>query len=75
MIQSYIKEPLKQYNPTRTLRSSNGLLLTVAKSIHNTTGDRSLSYSVKNYRRIAELSSFKSVIKGLLFNEAYSHLS
>ena len=38
---SYMNELLKQCNPRRTLRSSDGLLLTVPKSIHRTTGDRS----------------------------------
>ena len=78
---SYIKELLKQYNPSRTLRSSDGLLLTVPKSVHRITGDRSFSYSAPKLwnnlpieiRRITELSSFKSAIKGLLFNEAYNH--
>ena len=65
---SYIKELLKQYNPIRTLRSSDGLILPVPKSVHRPKGDRSFPYSApklwKNLpieiRRIKELSSFKS---------------
>ena len=79
---SYIKELLKQYNLTRKLRSPDGLLLTVSKSVHRTTGDRSFPYSGNKLwnnlpmeiRLITELSNFKSVIKGLLFNEACNHL-
>ena len=58
----------------------DGLLLTVPGGIHRTTGDRSFSYSALKLwnnlpieiRRIKELSSFKSAIKSLFFNEAYS---
>ena len=80
---SYTKQLLKQHHPSRTLlRFSDGFLLTVPKSVHRATDDRSFSYSaIKLWnnlpieiRRIAELSSFKSAISGLLFNKAYNHL-
>ena len=71
---------LRPYNPSRTLRSSSDLLLTVPKTSHRTTGDRSFSYSAPKLwnnlpveiRRMKELSKFKSAIKGHLFNEAYN---
>ena len=77
----HIKELLKPYNPSRTLRSSGDLLLAVPKSIHRTTGDRSFSYSAPKLwnnlpvqiRRIKELSSFKSALKGYLFSAAYKY--
>ena len=76
----YIQELLRPYNPSRTLRSSSDLLLTVPKTSHRTTGDRSFSYSAPKLwnnlpveiRRMKELSKFKSAIKGHLFNEAYN---
>ena len=75
----YIKELLKPYIPSRTLRSSDDLLLNVPKTIHKTTGDRSFSYSEPKLwnnlpvqmRQIKELSSFKSALKGHLFSLAY----
>ena len=63
----YIKDLLKPYNPSRTLRSSGDVLLTVPKIIHRTTGDRSFSYSAPKLwnnlpvqiRRIKELSALR----------------
>ena len=77
----YIKDLLKPYNPSRTLRSSGDVLLTVPKTIQTTTGDRPFSYSAPKLwnnlpvqiRRIKELPSFKSALKGYLFSVAYQH--
>ena len=42
---SYIHKLLKQYNPTRTIWSSNGLGLTDRKTINRPTGDRCFANS------------------------------
>ncbi|XP_063069010.1 uncharacterized protein LOC134460561 [Engraulis encrasicolus] len=76
---SYITSLLTPYNPTRTLRSTDSLLLTVPSTHLRTMGDRAFSVVGPklwnslplSLRQCSTLSTFKSKLKTHLFISAF----
>ena len=76
---SYVKDLLKVYVPSRTLRSSDDFLLCVPKSRLVSCGDRAFSSSAprlwnslpRDIRMSASLTLFRRSLKTYLFKDAY----
>ena len=75
----YLSDLLEDYEPPRTLRSSDAGLLTVYKAKRRTWGDRAFSVAApilwnelpKNIRDAPSLPAFKTALKTHLFKIAF----
>ena len=78
----YIKDLLKWYEPTRTLRSANQGFLDVPHTNFVTKGDRAFQVAAPNLwnalpqdiRAAASVGIFKNRLKTLLFRQAFAAL-
>ena len=76
----YMIDLLSRYQPTRSLRSSDALLLTAPQSRLTSCGDRAFQHAAPRLwnwlpisRRSANnLNSFKNALKTFLFKDAYN---
>ena len=78
----YLSELIKQYHPSRNLRSQSKNLLSEIRVKSKTFGDRAFAKMAqklwnnlpKNIRSITDFDKFKSMLKTHLFDNCISHL-